>query len=136
MNLHALVRGSITAVNPDVLGRVFISTGQTTGASGKRVGTYARYDDVPMQVQPLSMDDVGKLQHIDGLNPEAVLRSVYISGAPKGVDRVEMKGGDFLYFLGHYWLVVAVLEPWDVAGWAKVGVAKQITPPDGVADGA
>lgn len=132
MNLHALVRGAITAINPDVTGRVYVSTGQTTGASGKRTAAYNRIDGVAMQIQPLSLDDVGKLQHMDGLNPEAVLRAVYINGAPKGVDRVEMKGGDILYFNDHFWLVVGVLEPWDSAGWSKVGVAKQVKVPDGV----
>lgn len=132
MNLHALVRGAITAVNPDVTGRVYVSIGQTTGANGKRVPTYDRIDGVTMQVQPLSMQDVGRLQQMDGLNLEAVMRAVYINGAPKGVDRVEMKGGDILYVIDHYWLVVAVLEPWDTAGWTKVGVAKQVNPPEGV----
>lgn len=132
MNLHAIVRGAVTAINPDVTGRVYLSTGQTTGASGKRIPSYDRIDAVPMQVQPLSLDDVGKLQHMDGLNPEAVLRAVYINGSAKGVDRVEMKGGDMLYFNGHFWLVVGVLEPWDSAGWSKVGVAKQVSPPEGV----
>lgn len=132
MNLHQIVRGAIGAVNPDVLGRVYVSTGQTTAANRKRVPTYDRIDAVPMQVQPLSMQDVGRLQQMDGLNIEGVMRAVYINGAPKGVDRVEMKGGDILYVLGHVWLVVAVLEPWDVAGWTKVGVAKQVNPPEGV----
>lgn len=131
MNLHQIVRGAVTAVNPDVFGRVYVSTGQTTGASGKRTPTYDRIDGVAMQVQPLSLDDVGKLQHMDGLNPEAVLRAVYINGTPRGVDRVDMKGGDILYFNAHFWLVVGVLEPWDSAGWSKVGVAKQVNAPDG-----
>jgi hypothetical protein len=132
MNLHAIVRGAVTAINPDASGRVYISTGQATGANGKRVPTYDRIDGVPMQVQPLSMQDVGRLQQMDGLNIEGVMRSVYINGAPKGADRVEMKGGDILYLIGHFWLVVAVLEPWDTAGWAKVGVSKQINAPEGV----
>lgn len=132
MNLHQIVRGAVTAINPDVSGRVYISTGASTSASGKRVPTYDRYDDVPMQVQPLSMQDVGRLQQMDGLNVEGVMRAIYINGAPKGVDRVETKGGDVIHVLGHYWLVVAVLEPWDNAGWSKVGVAKQVNPPAGV----
>lgn len=132
MNLHQIVRGAIGTVNPDVLGRVYVSKGQTTGASGKRVPAYDRFDDVPMQVQPLSMQDVGRLQQMDGLNIEGVMRAIYVNGAPKGVDRVEMKGGDIVYVLGHFWLTVAVLEPWDTAGWTKLGVAKQVKPPEGV----
>ena len=132
MNLHAIVRGPINAVNPDVSGRLYVSTGQTTLASGKRVPAYERFDDIPMQVQPLSMQDVGRLEQVDSVNLEGILRGIYINGAAKGADRVEMKGGDMLYVLGHYWLVVAVLEPWDVAGWTKVGAAKQVNPPEGI----
>ncbi len=133
MNLHQIVRGPISAVNPDITGRLYASAGSTTTASGKRVPRFTRYDDVTMQVQPLSLDDVGKLQHVDGLNIEGVLRAVYLNGTAKGVDRVEAKGGDILYFRREYWLVVGVLEPWDGAGWYKVGVAQQVKPPEGVA---
>lgn len=133
MNLHQIIRGPISAVNPDALGRVYISTGQTTTAAGLRTPKYQTpYFNVPMQVQPLSMQDVGRLEQMGSINLEGVLRTVYINGSVKGVDRVEMKGGDLLYVLGHYWLVVAVLEPWDAAGWTKVGVAKQVNPPAGV----
>jgi hypothetical protein len=132
MNLHAIVRGPISAVNPDVTGRVYVSTGNSTQTSGKRTPTYQRYDDIGMQVQPLSMQDVGRLEQMDSINLEGVMRAVYVNGAPKGIDRAEMKGGDVLYFLSNYWLVVAVLEPWDVAGWTKVGAAKQVNPPEGV----
>lgn len=126
MNLHQTVRGAIGAVNPDVLGSVLLSTGYTTGGAGKRTPTYDRIDRMPMQIQPLSPMD---LKQLDSLNIQGVERAVYINGAPVGVDRRDVKGGDLIEVLGARWLVTVVLEPWDSAGWSKVGVTKQIDPP-------
>lgn len=126
MNLHQIVRGAISAVNSDVTGRVFINTGSTTLPDGKRVPTYADPTDMQMQIQPLSAAD---LKQIDSLNIQGVDRAIYVNGAIRGVERKGSKGGDLLYALGTYWLVVVMLEPWDGAGWTKVGVAQQITGP-------
>lgn len=127
MNLHQIVRGAIGAVNPDVLARVFISTGSTTAPDGKRVPAYAPpQTDVPMQVQPLTGKDI---RHIDALNIQGVDRAIYVNGAVRGVQRKDGTGGDMLYVLNAYWLVVVMLEPWDGAGWTKVGVTQQLTGP-------
>lgn len=126
MNLHQIVRGAISAVNPDVAGRVFINTGSSTAGDGKRVPTYAAPFDAQMQIQPLSPTD---LKQIDALNIQGVDRAIYVNGAVRGVERKGGKGGDLLYALGTYWLVVVMLEPWDGAGWTKVGVAQQLTGP-------
>lgn len=126
MNLHQIVRGPINAVNPDVIGQVYASTGSTTAGNGTRVPTYATAYSVAMQIQPLSPTD---LKQIDALNIQGVDRTIYVNGAIHGVERPQGKGGDLLYARGVYWLVVVLLEPWDGAGWTKVGVAQQMTGP-------
>lgn len=124
MNLHAIVRGVIPAVNPDVTGQVYASTGSTTLANGKRVPAFATPYDATMQVQPLSAAD---LKQLDALNIEGVERAVYLNGVIQGVNRQELKGGDKLVFLGRTWLVTVVMEPWNTAGWCKIGVTAQVT---------
>lgn len=127
MNLHQIVRGPISAVNPDALATVYISTGNATGSGGKRTPQYApAVPDVPVNIQPLSPTDI---RHVDSLNIEGVDRAIYINGSVRGLERAELKGGDMLRVINKWWLVVVVLEPWDTAGWSKVGVAQQTSGP-------
>lgn len=127
MNLHAIVRGAINAVNPDTLGVIRRSTGYGKDAAFKQVPTYAA--DVPnvvMQVQPLTARD---LKTLDALNITDIDCAVYVNGEVTGVDRKAQKGGDLLQFNGSWWLVTAVLEAWaPSAGWTKAGVTKQLDP--------
>lgn len=128
MNLHAAVRGMITAVNPDVLGTVRRNAGiYTKTADHRQVPAYlADVTGVPMQVQPLSTRD---LKTLAALNITEIEQAVYVNGELTGVDRKAGKGGDLIFFNGVWWLVVAVLEPWaPTAGWTKVGVVKQMDP--------
>lgn len=131
LNLHQIARGAITMVNSDETGSILRSTGSVTIPGGLRTATYQRTNGVKMNVQPLSMQDVGRLEKMDGLNIEGVVRAAYINGDVRGVDRVQKKGGDMVYVLGFWWLVVAVLEPWDSAGWTKVALQQQVRAPDG-----
>lgn len=127
MNLHQIVRGAISAVNPDdPNGRIYANTGSTTANDGTRTASYAAPVTAAMQVQPLSPTD---LKQIDALNIQGVDRAIYVNGAVRGVERPQGKGGDILYAIGKYWLVVVMLEPWDSAGWTKVGVAQQLGGP-------
>lgn len=127
MNLHAIVRGAINSVNPDLLGVVRRSTGWTKNAARAQVPAYAAdVVDVPMQVQPLSPRD---LKTLDALNITEIDCAVYVNGEVSGVDRKAQKGGDLLQFSGSWWLVVTVLEAWNpTAGWTKAGVVKQMDP--------
>lgn len=125
MNLHAAVRSMISAVNPDRIVTWRRSTGQTTGASGKRTPAFAADQDVSAQIQAATGDD---LEHTAFQNQQGVYRKVYLFGDVAGIVRVDAKGGDLLLFpqvLGgavNTWLVVHVLETWtpDAAGWCCV----------------
>jgi hypothetical protein len=122
MNLHGLVTGAISAVNPPVNGSVQISTGNTIGADGSTTPQFATYSNVWMQVQAVTGPN---LRQVQALNLQGVTRVVYMNGFIEGLDRPAGKGGDILNFLGASWLVVGVIEEWDTDGWCKVGVTKQ-----------
>ncbi len=132
MNLHGIVRGAITAVNPDVLGQWRESTGSTTGDDGRQFPSYTDHDDVRLQVQKLTAKE---LQHPALLSVQGVKRSVYMFGTVQGVSKPQAKGGDILKFPmidggpALVWLVVTELEQWNPAGsWSKVAVILQTDP--------
>lgn len=129
LNLHAIVRGAINAVNPDILGQWLESSGAATGADFRQTPGYAFHDGVHMQVQALKGRD---LQHPALLSVQGVTRAVYMFGTVQGVSKPQAKGGDILQFRmvdnGPYlrWLVVAELEQWNPSGaWCKVAVVLQ-----------
>ena len=126
MNLHAIVRGMITAVNPDVTVTMRVSTGYTKLPSSKQVPTY---DDVPgivCQTQPLTYQDLMKL---DGLNIQGIRRVIYTNGFYGGIIRDKSRGGDLIVFPAGYcpegdtWLLVQELEPWP--DWIKFALTLQ-----------
>lgn len=126
MNLHGLVRGVITSVNPDVQVGYWKSNGYTQDATFKQVPSYAHSVQIPAQVQALSGKD---LRHEALQNIQGVVRAVYLYGNVQGVVRADMKGGDMFGFAQvpggtvQYWKVVAVLETWP--DWCKVAVTLQ-----------
>lgn len=126
MNLHAMVRGVITAINPDLTITLKHSSGYTTGSNGKQVATYAAPVSGPAQIQAL---DAGALKHMNDLNIQGVMRKVYLYGNWVGVVRTDKTGGDVLSFAQipggtvEDWKIVTVFETWDT--WCAVGVVLQ-----------
>lgn len=127
MNLHGVVRGAITSVNPDIQATLLRSNGYTTTASGKQVPAYTTLTG-PIQVQGVSAKD---LEHTDFLNIQGILRTVYIKGNWAGVIRIDQRGGDIMKFpqvpgaVVQDWLVVSVKETWP--NWCSVIVCLQAT---------
>lgn len=126
MNLHALVRGTITAINPDTIIPLKRSTGYTTGANGKQVATYADPVSGPAQIQAMSSGD---LRHMNDLNITGIMRKVYLYGNWMGVVRADQTGGDILTFpqvpgaAAQDWKITNVFETWP--DWCAVGVVLQ-----------
>lgn len=126
MNLHGIVRGAVTSVNPDMLGTWRQSTGATFGPNGRLAPTYLDHLNVPLQVQALSGRD---LKHLNYLSIQGVRRSVYMYGNAQGVNRPNAQGGDLLVFPENpggptrTWLVMVVFETWP--DWCRVGVTLQ-----------
>lgn len=119
MNLHQIVRGAITTINPDVICTLRRSTGQyTTADDGTRTPLYRAFSSVACQFQALSNPDLAKL---DGLNMQGTNTAIYITGALDGVERVTARGGDLVTKpTGEVYLVTQVLEDWPTAPWTKV----------------
>lgn len=135
-NLHAIVRGAITAINPDVLGQWLESSGSTLGADYRPAPAWTYHDGVALQVQMLTGKE---LQHPALISVQGEKRSVYMFGTVQGVNKPQAKGGDLLQFRivdgGPLlrWLVVTELEQWNPASsWSKIAVVLQTDPADNV----
>lgn len=126
MNLHGIVRGAITTVNPDVIASYQRSNGNTVNADFSQTPTYDAPVNIRIQHQALSGGD---LKHADAIGLQGVLRTVYMYGNKQGVVRPTQQGGDLLAFPlvpngpTFNWLVVEVGETWP--DWCKVTVCLQ-----------
>lgn len=127
MNLHGIVRGAITSINPDINATLLRSNGYTTDAAGKQTPAYLTFTG-KIQVQGVNGKD---LEHTDRLNIQGVLRTVYLRGNWAGVIRADQRGGDVLKFPQlpgatiQDWRVVNVAESWP--DWTKAIVCLQTT---------
>jgi hypothetical protein len=130
MNLHQVVRGAITSVNPDIPAQFLASTGYTINSAGKQTPAYATPVTVTIQVQPLSSQE---LAHINFLNMQGVFRAIYLYGDAEGIVRLQQKGGDLFQFAAFAgdpvanWLTVKAEENWNVnsGGWTRAIVQLQ-----------
>ncbi|HHD2937370.1 hypothetical protein ASV01_11670 [Enterobacter kobei] len=122
MNLHQIVRGAITTVNPDVPGVLKVNSGFTTAPGGKREQSYTDVD-VIVQMQSLSSTD---LKQVDAINVQGILQSAYLNGNFNGINRPEQQGGDMLIVDGKTWLVVKVAELYP--DWCHLIVNLQRSP--------
>lgn len=122
MNLHGIVRGVITSVNPDVPLSIRLNQGWTTSATGKRTPILSDpIEGVYGQIQSLTFRD---LTQIEGLNLQGTRRAIYINGAIDGLVRQTNQGGDLVTTPdGVVWLVAIVLEHWP--DWVKCAVTQQ-----------
>lgn len=134
MDLNGIASAATRSVTPAIAGQVWLSTGYTTGDTGRRTPTYDTRSQVTLDMQPLSGRD---LMQLDGLNIQGVQRVAYVRGDIQGLVRVKQKGGDLIvipaaptapaYAVGS-WLVVVVMETWP--DWCKVGLSLQVVAPE------
>jgi len=122
LNIRGAANAAIQAVNPNITGTLYSSTGSTIDpATRKPVPSYAPGVNVGMQVQPVAGKE---LQHLEEMNVQGVMRSVHMYGNTQGVVRATQQGGDLLYFKDvptgtlRVWKVVKVLETWPT--WCHV----------------
>lgn len=117
MNLHALVRNTITAVNPDQTVLLLASAGQQQGSDYVPVALWQPAVEVPAQVQPVPDKT---LQWLLQTRQDSIWRDCYLYGPVTGLERSTARGGDMLYFEGFEWQVDQVLEGWNAtADWTK-----------------
>ena len=95
-------------------------------AADCRLRSYAAAFGALAQAQPITTGDLRKL---DALNLQGKFVGMYLFGKINGIVRATQQGGDLITVAsGAYvgvWLVKAVLEGWDSAGWCKVAVVQQ-----------
>lgn len=130
MNLHEIVRGAISAVNPPTFLSIQISTGYTTSADGTPVPQYA--DAVTVDDADVQALDAGDIQHLDSLNIQGRRMKFHINGNIDGLIRPNRQGGDLItvvaggnnaQLIGSIWLTATVLEYWP--DWCCVAAVLQ-----------
>ncbi|WP_246216994.1 hypothetical protein [Paraburkholderia panacisoli] len=125
MKLRTIANGAIQGINRNQQITWVQNSGYTTAADGTRTPNQAS-TPVWANVQALSGTD---LRHMDGLNIQGVMRSVYLYGDVEGIVRANGQGGDILQFpmspggTMHDWLVTQVMETWSE--WCRVIVTLQ-----------
>jgi hypothetical protein len=119
MNLHGIVSGAVSAVNPSTLGTLKVNTGSTKQADGSRTPSYKSYPKRAMQIQQMSSRD---LQQIEGLNLGGEKRKIYFYGEVNAVVRSANQGGDLVVIESGVhagtWLIVQSIEAYP--DWCSV----------------
>jgi len=120
-----MVSGAVSTVNPIVLATVEKYTGHVQGDDYRRSPVYSEPENVTIQVQPLSADD---LTQLSGLNIQGEKKAFYSSSVLRPSSRPDQLGGDIVTLPDNTkWLVVQQLEDWNAtAGWCKVAVKRQL----------
>lgn len=119
MNLHGVVIGAISVINPVISATVRRNLGYITMQDGSR--TPNMFDSTAnVQVQALSSDE---LKFLDSQGIQGTLRAVYLFGNWGGIIKADRIGGDMLIFDNHKWLCVTALENWP--DWCKIIVRMQ-----------
>lgn len=123
MDLHGIVRGAITSVNPDVPALLYASNGWDTQPDGTRTPKYLPAVSLMVQVQALSYDD---LKVVSGLNINGEAKTIYLHGDWRGVLRPEKGGGDLLTMVrtNEKFLNVHTIESWP--DWSRFVGVRQV----------
>lgn len=115
MNLHGLAGPLVGLVNPFVTATLLASTGNTTNADGSIAPGYAPAVSIQVQAQELSFKE---LQHVENLNLQGIMKSIYCPGTVQAVNRLAGTGGDKIVIGGKTYLAVAISEQWPE--WCRV----------------
>lgn len=130
MNLRSLVNKYTQVTNNNINIQWQQSNGYTTDNAGKRTPqTITLTIEAQVQTLTASSSSASELRHIDGLNINAIMRSVYLYGNAVGAVRADKIGGDILIFpeipgtSDKNWLITQVVETWP--DWCHVIVTLQ-----------
>lgn len=133
MNLHAIVRGAITQVNPDLTVQIYYAVGQQN-IDGLVIPSYDPPETIKAQWQPYSIND---LRHVERLSTTELSDQVFLfsdaNRPPSGIQRVPLaRTGDFIKKGNEWYLITDILEDWTHDGWINVNVELQVKPPEGI----
>ena len=132
LNLHAIVRGAVSALHPDETVILRQSIGQKN-VKGRIAPVYAPALTVRAQIQTLSADNLTQAQSVNltEIDRKAYLYAPDAGRPPAGIIRPLARGGDMLRRAdGSWWLVTAELEDFTASGWVCVGITEQLEGPD------
>lgn len=122
IDIFGVAGGLCAPINPHITGTLKGSTGNVINDDGSVTPQYTTVS-VEMEVQAVSSQD---LRQIENINQQADMRSVYVRGAVRALNRPLQMGGDILTFYGSDWLVTQQLEEWGNGEWSKVLVTRQM----------
>lgn len=135
MNLHGIVRGAITMVNPDEPCQL-LQAEEVENNRGILSTSYKPLQDIRAQWQPIDKP----MTQQDGMTTTTEAMTVYLYSKEEfpvsGISRVPAaRSGDYLFRKdGTWWLITDVKEDWSGVGWACVNAVKQVEPPEGYDD--
>lgn len=129
LNLHAIVRNAITAVNADEDCYLIQSNGQKN-VKGVLTSDYS-VEPITAQIQSLNGDE---LKIIDPIFATDISRKFYLysktqsGNYPAGQVRPLGRSGDLIYRISEktYWKIFTVSEDFSQAGWVLVFASMQI----------
>lgn len=123
LNMHAIVRGAIEAVNEDVDGTVYVSTGNTN-TRGILTPTFVPVT-ARLQIQAQKHTPI---EHENSLQTSNAFLTVYAYGNFSDIERRSQQGGDLIYVpsgrRGGWYLNTQTLEWWD--DWCAFEVTMQL----------
>lgn len=122
MNLHRIASRVISRVNPMVEAQIYRSTGPVKNPDYSTSPGFAPPVSMMVQKQALNQSDI---RHMDNLNIQGVLVSIWTDGNWCGINRDRQQGGDKFVIGNETWLVVAVPEVWP--DWTRVIACQQLT---------
>lgn len=131
INLHAIVRGAINAVNPDEIVTLYRAAGQVN-VDGLVTPKYEAGEIVAAQWQP---NDEKALEHAEKLNAIKDSEQIFLYSDTvnpvAGLRRLPItRSGDMIERGAQWYLVTCILEDWSRVGWINVEVTLQTKPPD------
>lgn len=121
MDLNGIANASAEVVNPNTPISIQASTGYTIGAGLQQVPSYAAAVSGFGQLQEITSME---LKHLDGLNIQGNIQTIYIKGQLSAVLRPTGQGGDLITIGSQTWLNVKTLEQWPY--WAKAAIVQQV----------
>ena len=122
MNIHRIASHAISRVNPMVEAQIYRSTGPVKNPDYSTTPGFAPPVTMMVQKQALSQADI---RHMDNLNIQGVLVSIWTDGNWWGINRNKQQGGDKFVIGDEVWLVVSVPEIWP--DWTRVIACQQLT---------
>ena len=131
LNLRALTRGALNALQPEEEVLLYQSTGSIND-KGRPRPQYAAPQALKARIQSEGSET---LEHGDGTTETAIFRRFYLpttGGArPAGLNRPLSRGGDFIHRPGEntWWLLTGLIDDFAPSGWVAVRAVLQTLPP-------